>query len=201
MTIHSLDTQLLLFINHNFANPVFDVLMTALSARGYLLVLPFLLYLIVSSVDRKNASRRRFISAALWTIMLSFCAYYLAGWAEDTLKTAFARERPCRTIEGIRLIVACPKSYSLPSGHAISSFAFATPLFFLSREYVTMSWRLYPIILASLIAFSRLYLGVHYPTDVLVGALLGAGIGLLLSLLYRMITMKHRDKVSTTPDS
>jgi undecaprenyl-diphosphatase len=201
MTVQSLDTQLLLLINHCTANAVFDVLMPALTSHGYLLVLPFLLYMIVSSADRMDAQGRRFLSAALWTIVISCCAVFLAEWVEDVLKNAVARERPCRTIEGIRLLVGCPKSYSLPSGHAISSFAFAVPLFFLTRDYLTMPWRIYPLVLATLIAFSRLYLGVHYPTDVLAGALLGAGIGMLLSDLRRMIAIKYRNGSDTTPDS
>jgi len=183
-----LDTQLLLFINHLTANSLFDILMPALSSQGYLLVLPFLLYLIVLSIDRKDARGKSFLFTALWAIVISCCAVYLAGWAEDVLKNAVARERPCRAIEGIRLITACPKSYSLPSGHAISSFAFAVPLFLLSREYMMIAWRLYPVILASLIAFSRLYLGVHYPTDVLAGVLLGTLIGVASSVLYHQIT-------------
>ena len=190
MIIQSLDTQLLLLINHGTANTLFDVLMPALTSQGYLLVLPFLLYMIVSSADRMDAQGKRLLSVALWTIVISFCAVFLAGWAEDVLKTALARERPCRAIEGIRLITACPKSYSLPSGHATSSFACAVPLFFLTRDYLTMPWRIYPLVLATLIAFSRLYLGVHYPTDVLAGALLGSMIGLVLSMLYQEIGKK-----------
>jgi undecaprenyl-diphosphatase len=187
MTVQSLDTQLLLLINHGTANTLFDILMPALSSQGYLLVLPFLLYMIVSSAYRIDAQGKRFLSAALWAIVISCCAVYLAGWTEDVLKNAVARGRPCRAIDDIRLITACPKSYSMPSGHAISSFAFAVPLFFLSRGYMMMSWRIYPLILASLIAFSRMYLGVHYPTDVLAGALLGSMIGLALSVLYHQI--------------
>jgi undecaprenyl-diphosphatase len=188
MTIQSLDTQLLFLTNHNTANALFDVLMPALTSQGYLLVLPFLLYMIVRCIDRKNVPERRDLSAALWTIVISCSAVFLAGWAEETLKIAIARERPCTAIEGIRLIITCPKSYSMPSGHAMSSFAFAVPLFFLTRDYLTMPWRLYPLVLASLIAFSRLYLGVHYPMDVLAGTVLGAGIGMLLSIVWLMIS-------------
>lgn len=201
MTIQSLDTHLLLLINHGTANTTFDVLMPALSSQGYLLVLPFLLFAIIRGVDQKNSQGKRYLTAALWTIAISCCAVYLGGWAEDVLKIAIARERPCRAIEGIRLITACPKSYSLPSGHAISSFAFAVPLFLLSRDYMTMPWRIYPVVLASLIAFSRMYLGVHYPTDVLAGTVVGAGIGILLAVLWRRITIKYSNEGDTTPDS
>jgi undecaprenyl-diphosphatase len=200
MTIQSLDTQLLLIINHGTANALFDVLMPALSSRGYLLVLPFLLYMIVNSADRMDAQGKRFLSTALWSIVISCCAYFLAEWVEAVVKNAVARERPCTAIEGIRLIAGCPKSFSLPSGHAISSFACAVPLYILSREYMMMQWRLYPLALASVIAFSRLYLGVHYPTDVLAGAVLGAGIGMLLSLLWRRIAINNSDGGDSAPD-
>ncbi len=190
MTIQSLDSHLLLLINHGTANIAFDVLMPALSSQGYLLVLPFLLYTIVRAVNQNNSQGKRYLTAVLWTIAISCCAVYLGGWAEDVLKIANARERPCRSIEGIRLITTCPNSYSMPSGHAISSFDFAVPLFILSRDYLTMPWRVYPIVLASLIAFSRLYLGVHYPTDVLAGVFLGSMIGLVLSFLYQVIGTK-----------
>lgn len=201
MTIQSLDTRLLLLINHGTVNVVFDIIMPVLSAQGYLLVLPFLLFTIIRGANQNNPQGKRYLTAVLWTIAISCCAVYLGGWAEDVLKNAIARERPCRAIEGIRLIISCPRSYSLPSGHAISSFAFAMPLFYLSRDYLTMPWRFYPIVLASLIALSRIYLGVHYPTDVLAGAVLGAGIGMLLSILWRRIVIRYGTKSDTTPDS
>jgi len=188
MTIRSLDTRLLILINHSTANAVFDILMPALSSQGFLLVLPFLLYMIFRSVNQKSIQGKTYLNVALWTIAISCCAVYLGGWAEDVLKNAIARDRPCRAIEGIRLITHCPRSYSMPSGHAISSFAFAAPIFFLSRDFLTMPWRACPLMLASLIAFSRIYLGVHYPTDAVAGTILGVGIGLSMSVFWLRIT-------------
>lgn len=186
MSIQSLDTQLLLFINQKTANASFDVLMPALSQQGYLLVIPFLLATLARGANQQNERGKTYFAAAIWTVLIACSAAYLAGWVEDWIKEAVARVRPCRAIEGIRLILPCPKSYSMPSGHAISSFAFAVPLFYLTRAYVIRAGRYYPIILATLIAYSRVYLGVHYPTDVLVGAFLGGAIGFGLSLLYQV---------------
>ncbi len=191
MTIQSLDTQLLLFINHGMENAALDILMPALSLRGYLLIIPYLLAMLLISANKKNQEGKNLLAIAVWTLVIAYCAQYLAGWAEEVMKVAVARERPCRAIEHIRLILPCPKSFSMPSGHAITSFAFATPLFYLTRAYIAFIWRMYPVILASLIAFSRLYLGVHYPTDVLAGAFLGVLIGMALSILYQVIATEE----------
>jgi len=187
MSLQSLDTQLLLLVNHGTANGLFDVLMPALSSQGYLLVLPFLAYLFVQGMDRKNTAGRPYLTAALGAMVIACCAVYCADLLENAMKDIVARVRPCRAIETIRLITACPKSYSMPSGHAISSFAFAVPLSYLTREYIAGAWRMYPLVLAAMIAFSRLYLGVHYPTDVLAGVILGTLIGAVLSILYELI--------------
>ncbi len=187
MNIQSLDTKLLFLINHGTANSLFDILMPALSQRGYLLIIPFLLAMLLRGARQKDKIGKTFLKTAIWTLAVSICALFFADLAEYTMKHATARLRPCQVIEGIRLIVTCPSSYSMPSGHAISSFAVALPLFYLTQEYIALIWRIYPLLLASLIAFSRIYLGVHYPSDVLVGAVLGALIGLALSSLYKLM--------------
>lgn len=187
MNIQSLDTKLLLLINHGTANSLSDILMPALSQRGYLLIIPFLLAMLLRGTKQKDKMGKTFLTPAIWTIAVSICALFFADLVEYSMKHAIARLRPCQVIEGIRLIITCPSSYSMPSGHAISSFAVALPLFYLTQEYIALIWRLYPLLLASLIAFSRIYLGVHYPSDVLAGALLGAIIGLVLSSLYQLM--------------
>ncbi len=190
MTLQSLDTKLLLFFNQSIANFWFDVLMPVLSYQGYLLVAPFLIYVIIQGSSRVPVVGKRHILEAVSAIAIACCAAYISTFAENYLKELIGRVRPCRAIEGIRLLTSCPKSFSMPSGHAISSFAFATPLFFLSRGLVRMNWRLYPLALAASIAFSRLYLGVHYPTDVLAGAILGAVIGGTMAGLYQLVIVK-----------
>jgi undecaprenyl-diphosphatase len=187
MDMLSLDAQVLLVVNQAAANALFDILMPALSQRGYLLVLPFLVLMAARSSLLRDPAGRSFLPLALGTLLVAIIAVWGAEWTEGVLKTAVARPRPCRVVEGLRLIVACPRSYSMPSGHAITSFAGAMPLYLLTRGYVTPVWRLYPLLLAAAIALSRLYLGVHYPSDVLAGALLGAMIGSALSFLLLWI--------------
>ena len=88
------------------------------------------------------------------------------------LKPLVARDRPC-WIREVELLIPTPKDYSYPSGHTLHSVIAATVLCLADKRF-----RLPAILLASLIAFSRLYLYVHFPTDILGGALLGIFLGL-----------------------
>ena len=86
-----------------------------------------------------------------------------------TLKNVVARIRPYEVIDGLVLLIERQKDFSFPSGHTCASFAAAT-------VYLKMMPKKYGIpfmTLAVLIAFSRLYVGVHFPTDVLCGGLIG----------------------------
>jgi undecaprenyl-diphosphatase len=194
MALQAIDTSLLLFVNNGFANGPFDMLMPFLSSHGYLLVVPFLAYLLAAGAVRKDREGRGYVVAAVWAILIAFAALYCADWAEHVLKSATGRIRPCRSVEGVRLIVPCPRSFSMPSGHAISSFAFAFPLYYLPRGYLPFAARLYPLFLASAIAFSRIYLGVHYPSDVFAGVLLGVLIALCLSRLYLAVLLRMQQR-------
>lgn len=89
------------------------------------------------------------------------------------LKNLIARPRPCWLDNSVRLLVSSPTDYSFPSGHTLSSAIGAAVLTKTDRR---LGWAAIPI--AAVIAFSRLYLFVHYPSDTLTGALLGAAIGL-----------------------
>lgn len=94
------------------------------------------------------------------------------------LKNVVARPRPCWLNPGIPLLVPMPTDYSFPSGHALSSFLAATILGKTDRKFGFVAFPL-----AALIAVSRLYLYVHFPSDVLCGALIGMGIGYLTSFV------------------
>lgn len=97
-----------------------------------------------------------------------------------TLKPLVARDRPCWINDTVTLLINRPEDYSFPSGHSQSSFAASTAIFLNNKR-----WGIASYVVAALIAFSRLYLYVHFPTDVLVGILLGLIIGYVVTTLVR----------------
>ena len=125
-------------------------------------------------------SRRSFVLAA--AVVLADC---IASLSASGLQELFRRARP-----SVPTLVPRPASYSFPSGHAATSFACATVIAALSP-----SLRLPAFVLATAIAWSRVYVGVHYPLDVVAGALYGAGVGLVvLRGLPRLAAVRPRSR-------
>ncbi len=116
------------------------------------------------------------------TRVCGFCV--LAGLAVGalitnvTLKPLVARDRPFWVNDTVQLLVSAPKDFSFPSGHTQASFVAAAAIWMNHRKWGTAAF-----ILAALIAFSRLYLYVHFPTDVLAGAVIGICVGIGVSWL------------------
>ena len=118
------------------------------------------------SIKNENCSRA-VIGRAGWYGLLSMGAGALI--TNVCLKNLVARPRPYEVVEGLVPLIGKPTDYSFPSGHTCASFACALVLYrILPKKYGVPA-----VILASLIAFSRLYVGVHYPTDVLGGMFVG----------------------------
>lgn len=102
------------------------------------------------------------------------------------LKNLVARTRPFLFDPSIELLIAPPHEFSFPSGHTLASFECAVAVFCYRRKGGVVA-----LLFAVLIAFSRLYLQVHYPTDVLCGAILGSLIGYLAYRIVETIAHKH----------
>lgn len=86
----------------------------------------------------------------------------------EIIKKVVARPRPCTVDTGVTLLIPRPGQYSFPSGHTANSFTAAVSIFLYYRKPGILA-----LVVASIIAFSRMYLFVHYPTDILGGILLG----------------------------
>ncbi len=198
MNVFDIDKSLFFFINHGAANVLFDAVMPFLTARGYLLILPYVAYMLFKAYKLKNKGQDAHIKTVFAAMGVSIFSFLLADWLAGELKHLIGRIRPCNALEGARLLVGCTGSYSMPSSHATNSFAYAIPLFFLTRRYIDLWVRLYPIALASLVAFSRVYVGVHYPSDVIAGAIFGTVIAFTVIGLYKYASLHYKIRPYTT---
>ena len=99
-------------------------------------------------------------------MLLTLAVGFLLG--NVVLKNVVARQRPCWLMPEIPLLIPVPSDYSFPSGHTLASVEGAVMLYIHHKK-----WGIAACVLAVLIAFSRMYLFVHFPTDILGGALLG----------------------------
>ncbi len=106
--------------------------------------------------------------------------------ANITLKPLVARIRPFDLNTAVQLLINAPKDFSFPSGHTQASFAAAAALFCYRKKAGAAA-----LILAALIAFSRLYLYVHYPSDVLAALIIGILLGNLAHQAIRRLTKRY----------
>ena len=173
--VQDIDDSILTFIQENIRNPFLDIVMTILTYLGS----GGLLWIIIAFIFLINKKYR--YNGIMIAVALGLCL--LIG--NLTLKTIIARLRPSDVNTTIILLIKHPTDFSFPSGHSLSSFASATVIFYADKRYGVIAY-----IMASLIAFSRLYLYVHYPSDVFAGIVLGIAIGLIT--IFIAIKVKPR---------
>ncbi len=116
-----------------------------------------------------------------FNFVFSLCLAHLMG--EIIIKHLVKRTRPCHLLEDEDQIIDRPRFYSFPSGHTTASFAFAGTALLRCQPSVCMSI----LALATLISFSRIYLRVHYLTDVVCGMILGLTCGIVSVLLFNNV--------------
>lgn len=187
--VQTIDTALFYAINSALANPLFDTIMPFITAKGYLLLIPYLIYLYTKMSPHGHLPALKQLSAI---ILCSVAGILLSDWAGYEIKNIVARMRPCLALDNVHLLVGCSKSGSFPSNHATNSFAVAGILLFFTRHLSLGGMKWYPLVIAGLIAFSRPYVGVHYPSDILAGSLLGATIGYVICLIVQATPRYYR---------
>ena len=181
MDLQALELSFLLHLQE-LHTPVLDGIMTVITHLGDGGVL-----FIAMGVLMLFFSRTRKVGLA---VLLSLLGGFLVG--NLLLKNLAARERPCWLMPEVLLLIESPHDYSFPSGHTLASFETAFSIFLYNKK-----WGIAAEVLAALIAFSRLYHFVHFPTDVLAALLLAAVIALLVHKWIeksRICDILHRKK-------
>jgi undecaprenyl-diphosphatase len=161
--LYSIDIFLFRFFNGTLNNPVLDFLMPIITdLNKYRLVLVFVAVLLLWMLIR---GKRHMRIAALLLIITIVISDQLNS---SVIKLWFERPRPCHSLHDVHLLVSCGSGFSFPSSHAVNNFAAALiAAFFFPRQ----KWWFFGF--AALVAFSRIYVGVHYPSDVIGGAVIG----------------------------
>lgn len=155
-----MDFAILYGIQNTLACPPLDALMAFVTTCGD----HGLIWIVVGIVLLISRKTRRWGITLLVTLGITWLI------CEYGVKVLVARPRPFMLDPSHTLLIAPPGGFSFPSGHALASFLAATIIAF---SPVARGWKAAAWIMAALIAFSRLYLFVHFPTDVLAGAIIG----------------------------
>jgi undecaprenyl-diphosphatase len=170
-----LDTQLFYLLNVKMQNPVLDFLMPILTNLDYWRI-PFIVLAVFLLVFGKKRGRIVVVLLALGiTLSDQVC--------NSILKPLIGRMRPCNTLENVHLLIGCSKAFSFPSSHATNIF---TGMTIFSFVYPRLKYALYTI--AVLVAYSRVYVGVHYPFDVIAGTALGIACAVTIIVMYKLIS-------------
>lgn len=180
--INDLDAVILLWIQANLRGPLDAVVtfITHLADHGYLWILIALILLLIRKTRKGGCAAA--IALACGALITNLC-----------IKNAVARIRPYETIEGLYSLIGRMEDWSFPSGHTTASFAAATAM----ASTLGKKFGIPAFILAILIALSRLYVGVHYPSDVLAGVIIGIVSGLIGSFAVKVIVKTWQKKRPT----
>lgn len=162
--LYSIDLAVFYFLNHTIANPLFDKFFVFITeVKNWYLAYAILLGILVIKGGKKGRI------AALLLIIVIAVSDQLSSFV---MKNLFGRIRPCNALSDARILTGCTSSFSFPSSHAVNNFAVSVYFYYI---YPNLKWALF--ISAALIAISRVYVGRHYPSDILGGAIIGSAIG------------------------
>lgn len=185
--LYHIDTSLLYFLNGTISNPLFDKFFVFITeVKNW-----YLTYLILLLITFFKGGRLGKISS----IAVLFLITVSDQVSSFVLKDYFARIRPCNVLPDVNILVTCTESFSFPSSHAVNNFAVAV---FFAILFPKLKWVLYSS--AFLIALSRPYCGVHYPSDIIGGAVIGALIGYIFAKIVLKIDSLFNEKSTKLTD-
>lgn len=176
--IQNLDNSILQFIQMNMRNPIVDKIMIGLTYLGNGITIWAIigLALIISRKYRKHG----------FMIIAALILCYLIG--NLSIKPILARTRPFNALPLLgEMLIKLPTDFSFPSGHTMCAFASSVVIYNINKKI-----GVFVFILSSFIGFSRVYLYVHYPSDVLGGMIIGILVGIITITIFEKIRKKKR---------
>ena len=179
--LQNIDNSIFYFINGTLANPVTDVFMPFITVEKHWFIFYAIMWLYLMIAGGKKGR-----IAALLVLLLVLISDQVSS---NLIKNLVERVRPCNILpsDKVHLLVGCTNSFSFPSSHAVNNFAGA---FFFSYFYPKMKYGIYTG--AFLMAISRVFCGVHYPSDVFGGMLIGLFIGWFIIWLWKKFNGKFK---------
>ena len=181
--LYSIDLSVFYFFNHTISTGFLDRFFSIITDVTNW----YIAYLILACLAFFKGGRQ----GKIVVITLIFLIVVTDQTGYRILKEFFERVRPCNSLSDAITPIGCAGGFSFPSNHALNNFAAAI---FLLRFYPAYKWIF--LITAILISISRIYLGVHYPSDVLGGALIGIIFGYLFSYIALKIDSLFQSKKS-----
>ncbi len=173
------DKSLMLLINSKWNHPVLDTLFQHIRETSFWV--PLYLFFIVFALLNFGKKGLIWIIAAVVTVAITDQV------SSNLIKNNIIRIRPCRDpqiMDQVRFFISyCPRSSSFTSSHATNQFGFATFLFLTLRR-ITGPWVGLLFLAAASVAYGQVYVGVHFPLDVISGGLIGAAIGYGMSAIF-----------------